>query len=72
MTHDFIEDAAKACNKEKVPFILAMRAGGEDGDWRVTYNLRHHKGRTSISEHSKIIELMRFVLSDYEDESDTR
>jgi hypothetical protein len=48
MTQDFMEDAIEACNRERVPFVFAMRTGDE-GEWVVNYNLVHHSSSTSNS-----------------------
>jgi len=70
MTQDYIEDAVEACNREKVPFVFAMRAGGDEGDWRITFNLNHREQlETLASVRDEILALMEFVLSG-EDESD--
>ena len=66
MTHDFIEDAAEACNRDKVPFIFAMRSGGDQGAWRVTYNLEHDKN----CQNSDLVELIRFLLAQSEFDTD--
>jgi len=71
MTQDFIEDAIEACNREKIPFLFAMRAGGDQGDWRVTYNLEHRDEDPNPSRREEILALMEFLLSE-EDESDRR
>jgi|TARA_R100001530_G_scaffold110837_1_gene78071 hypothetical protein len=71
MTQDFIEDAIEACNREKIPFLFAMRAGGDQGDWRVTYNLEHRDEDPNPSRREEILALMEFLLSG-EDESDRR
>ena len=57
MTQDFVEDAIEACNREKVPFVFAMRTGNE-GDWLVNYNLSHHNtSRESKEEEVKMVSL---------------
>lgn len=71
MTQDYVEDAVEACNREKVPFVFAMRAGGDEGDWRVTFNLDHRAEDPNPSKREEILALMEFVLSG-EDESDSR
>ena len=71
MTQDFIEDAIEACNREEIPFVFAMRAGGDEGDWRVTYNLKHQEQDPNPSRREEILALMEFILSS-EDESDRR
>tara|TARA_Y100000817_G_scaffold314959_1_gene316482 strand:- start:28404 stop:28604 length:201 start_codon:yes stop_codon:yes gene_type:complete len=49
MTQDFVEDAIEACNRERVPFVFAMRSG-DDGEWIVNYNLEHHSSATGNKE----------------------
>tara|TARA_R110002012_G_scaffold298727_1_gene497338 strand:- start:1247 stop:1447 length:201 start_codon:yes stop_codon:yes gene_type:complete len=46
MTQDFVEDAIEACNREKVPFVFAMRSG-QEGEWLVSYNLTHYSPATN-------------------------
>ena len=48
-----------------------MRAGGDEGDWRVTYNLKHQEQDPNPSRREEILALMEFILSN-EDESDSR
>ena len=71
MTQDYVEDAVEACNREKIPFVFAMRAGGDEGDWRVTFNLAHRGEAPNPSKREEVLALMEFVLGG-EDESDSR
>ena len=64
MTQDFVEDAIEACNREKVPFVFAMRTGNE-GDWLVNYNLSHHN-TSRESKEEEVCELITLSLLDVE------
>jgi hypothetical protein len=61
MTQDFMEDAIEACNRERVPFVFAMRTGDE-GEWIVNYNLAHHSSATS-NKAKEVCDLIQLSLA---------
>ena len=67
MTHDVIEDAIEACNREKTPFVFAVRTG-QDCEWSVDYNLKHYEAAGPISKTQEVSDLISLTLIDGEQE----
>lgn len=63
MTHDFLEEAVKACESEGMPYVFAMRAGTKRGDWRVSFNLQHHPQYSStMTKEEDVLSLLEIVM----------
>ena len=63
MTHDFLEEAVKACESEGIPYVFAMRAGNKRGDWRVSFNLRNHpRYSETLSKEEDVLLLLKTVI----------